>query len=1080
MSDKVQPPAGEHAAAASPAAAGAPPVDPQDGDKPMTKSAMKKAAKEAERLAKSAAKQAVRAANNPAAAAGAAAGEGKKAKAKKEKAVEEEWVNNTKSGERKDLSGPMESGYNPSHVEESWYEWWENSGFFKPAEPSESDPHDPNKTFVIPAPPPNVTGALHIGHALTISIQDTLIRWYRMRGWRVLFNPGYDHASISTQAVVEKRLLKLEGKTRHQYGREEFLRRVYDWSQDYKGRIGGQTRRLGASYDYSREAFTMDETRSKAVVEAFCKLHEEGIIYRASRLVNWCCKLNTTLSTLEVDQKQLSGRTLLNIPGYDEKERIEFGVIVSFAYEVADSPTGERLVVATTRPETMLGDSAVAVHPKDARYTHLHGKHLLHPFLPYRRIPVVTDEIAVDMEFGTGAVKITPAHDPNDYEVGKRHNLEFINILNDDGTLNHNAGEFAGVKRFTARRTVVEALKAKGLYVETKDNPMSVPVCSRSGDIVEPLIKPQWWVSCKPLADEAVKAVEEQKMTIVPDTSKREFFRWMDIIQDWCISRQLWWGHRCPAYFVDIEGKDQNQDDSSQWVVGRNLAEAEERARKLAGPDARFTLKQDEDVLDTWFSSGLWPFSIMGWPEQTPDLRHFYPNSMLETGWDILFFWVARMVMLGVHFTGKIPFQEVFCHAMVRDAHGRKMSKSLGNVIDPIDVIQGAPLQALHDQLRQGNLDEKEILKAQAGQKKDFPKGIPQCGTDALRFALCAYTAAGRDINLEIARVEGYRKFCNKLWNATRFALLKLEGGFQPAHDEHVSGKESLAEKWILHKLDEAAKEVNSALEQRNFMSATSAVYNFWLYELCDVYIEAIKPITDPSAEDASARASAQETLYTALESGLRLLHPFMPFVTEELWQRLPRRQSHVVPSISLAAFPEAQKVRNNSADAQSFESVMAAVRGIRALAADYGLAKGIEAYVEATSAHAYEVFKSQEAILTTLIKGCDSVKAASPSNKAETIPEGCAVQSLPSASCNVHVLIKGKVDIEAELSKLVAKMELNTSSLDKVQAQTENKEVWEKTPEDVRKGALEKLQHLKSERETLEGAKATFEKLKD
>jgi valyl-tRNA synthetase len=836
----------------------------------------------------------------------------------------------------------MENGYNPDHVEQSWYEWWEASGFYTPKEPTDADPYDPDRTFVIPAPPPNVTGALHIGHALTISIQDTLVRWYRMRGWRVLFNPGYDHASISTQAVVEKRLMKLEGKTRHQYGREEFLRRVYDWSQEYKKRIGGQTRRLGASYDFTREAYTMDATRSRAVNEAFCRLHEQGVIYRASRLVNWCCRLNTTLSTLEVEQKTLPGRTLLQVPGYDEKERVEFGVIVSFAYPVSGSESDERLIVATTRVETMLGDSAVAVHPKDPRYTHLHGKTLDHPFLPGRKIPIVTDSIAVDMEFGTGAVKITPAHDPNDYEVGKRHSLEFINILNDDGTLNENAGEFKGMKRFHARRAVIEALKAKGLYVETKDNPMTVPVCSRSGDIVEPLIKPQWWVSCKPLADAAVEAVNSQNMVIVPDSCRREFFRWMDIIQDWCISRQLWWGHRCPAYFVNIEGKEQDENDATQWVVGRTEEEAHERAAKLAG-GAKYTLRQDEDVLDTWFSSGLWPFSIMGWPEQTPDLKHFYPNAMLETGWDILFFWVARMVMLGVHFTGKIPFKEVFCHAMVRDAHGRKMSKSLGNVIDPLDVISGATLEALHEQLRQGNLEEKEVIKATQGQKKDFPKGIPQCGTDALRFALCNFTAAGRDINLEIQRVEGYRKFCNKLWNATKFALMKLEGDFAPADEEHVSGKECAAERWILFRLNEAVRTVNEALEARNFMAATTAAYNFWLYELCDVYIEAIKPIADPVAEDQAARRSAQETLYTCLEAGMRLLHPFMPYVTEELWQRLPRRKSHTAPSISIAPFPEVLDARNQASAAHDFDNVMAAVRSVRALASDYGLATGIQ-----------------------------------------------------------------------------------------------------------------------------------------
>lgn len=465
------------------------------------------------------------------------------------------------------------------------------------------------------------------------------------------------------------------------------------------------------------------------------------------------------------------------------------------------------------------------------------------------------------MEFGTGAVKITPAHDPNDYDVGKRHKLEFINIMNDDGTFNSAAGpQFAGMKRFHARVKVVQALKEAGLYIETKDNPMQIPVCSRSGDVIEPILKSQWWVDCKPLADEAIKRTRAGELTINPKTSEAEWFRWLEGIQDWCISRQLWWGHRCPAYFVNIEGKEQDKNDGSNWVVGRSREEATERAKAVAG-SSKFTLEQDEDVLDTWFSSGLWPFSIMGWPMKTEDLEHYYPSTVLETGWDIIFFWVARMVLLGIKLTGRVPFEEVFCHAMIRDAHGRKMSKSLGNVIDPVDVIQGLSLEKLHEKLLEGNLDEKEIVKAKAGQKKDYPKGIPQCGTDALRFALCAYTSSGRDINLEILRVEGYRKFCNKVFNATKFAMLKLDETFVPQPEAKVSartalclnadvysitfqvrGEESLVEKWILHKLNFAAGEVNKYLAERNFMAATNAAYNFWLYELCDVYIVRFLP----------------------------------------------------------------------------------------------------------------------------------------------------------------------------------------------------------------------------------------------
>lgn len=499
------------------------------------------------------------------------------------------------------------------------------------------------------------------------------------------------------------------------------------------------------------------------------------------------------------------------------------------------------------------------------------------------------------------------------------------------------------MKRLSARRAVIEALKGKGDYIETKDNPMTVPICSRSGDVIEPVMKPQWWVNSSKLAQESLEVIKEQGLKIEPVRSEKEFYSWMNNIQDWCISRQLWWGHRVPAYFVNVAGKEQDREDLTQWVVARNEADAHEAAKKVAA-GAEYTLEQDEDVLDTWFSSGLWPFSILQWPEAREDFKYFYPNTLLETGWDILFFWVARMVMLGIHLTGKVPFKEVFCHAMVRDAHGRKMSKSLGNVIDPIDVIQGVTLEALHDQLRAGNLDEKEIQKAIQGQKKDFPKGIPQCGTDALRFALCGYTSAGRDINLDILRVEGYRKFCNKLWNATKFALLKLEGGFQPtAYNTRLTGEESLVEKWILHRLNETAKEVSDLLAARNFMSAVNSAYSFWLYDLCDVYIEAIKPVTDPSSTDEKAKTSAQNTLYTCLDEGLKLLHPFMPYVTEELWQRLPRRPDEKQETISLTSYPIIQEERDNTEAHQAFDQVFATVKAVRGLATQYGLTSKIQ-----------------------------------------------------------------------------------------------------------------------------------------
>ncbi|KAL1671933.1 tRNA synthetases class I-domain-containing protein, partial [Schizophyllum commune] len=958
---------------------------PEASAAPTTKSAAKKEAKRLEKEAKLAAK----------ALKTAAAPKSTKEKAKKEKADEQEFVNTTPAGEKKDLSQPMSAGYNPTAVEAAWYDWWEAQGYFKPKE------DDGSPTFVMPSPPPNVTGSLHIGHALTTAIQDSLVRWHRMRGYRTLFVPGFDHAGISTQSVVEKRLFKLTGETRHDLGREKFVEKVGEWKDDYMSRISNQLRRLGGSYDWSRKAYTMDPPLYRAVIENFCRLHEDGIIYRANRLVNWCVRLNTTLSNLEVDQKALNGREFLSVPGY--KEKVEFGVITSFAYPIENSD--EKIIIATTRPETMLGDTAIAVHPDDARYKHLHGKFAIHPFIPGRKMPIITDAEAVDMEFGTGAVKITPAHDPNDYAVGTRHNLAFINILNDDGTLNENAGEkFAGMPRFKARVEVVKALEAAGLFVEKKDNPMQIPICSKSGDVIEPILKPQWWVNCKPLAEEAIKRTRAGELLIQPKQSENEWYRWLEGIQDWCISRQLWWGHRVPAYFVNVEGEEQDKIDGKHWVVGRTLEEATERAKAFANGKP-FTLEQDEDVLDTWFSSGLWPFSIMGWPENTFDYRNFYPSSILETGWDILFFWVARMVMLGLKLTDQMPFREVYCHAMIRDAHGRKMSKSLGNVIDPLDVIQGCELEKLHAQLLEGNLDEKEIKKAKEGQKKDFPKGIPQCGTDALRFALCAYSGGGRDINLEILRVEGYRKFCNKIFNATKFAMLKLDESFVPQPTAKPTGNESLVEKWILHKLNVAAKELNAQMTERNFMMATTAAYNFWLYELCDVYIEAMKPMTDEGAS-VETRRSAQETLYTCLDHGLRLLHPFMPFVTEELWQRLPRRPNDSTPSIMLSKFPESVRTDHDftfdEAEKQ-FDLVFSALKTGRSLAASYSLQNDIQFFIFAQSDADAALFESQVPTIVALTKGCKSAKVV---RELKDIPEGCGA-AVVTPTVAIHTLVR-------------------------------------------------------------------------
>ncbi|SCZ90096.1 BZ3500_MvSof-1268-A1-R1_Chr1-3g01773 [Microbotryum saponariae] len=1038
-----------------------------------SKSSLKKAEKEASLAAKKALKKVAGLAPP------AAAGQGKKKEVKvKEAAPEEPPFIEVPEGHIKDLTNPMAAGYNPVDVEKSWYSWWQKSNYFVPALPSKNptehshfDPNpdflprdengqidfdrlDKDRTFVIPMPPPNVTGSLHIGHALGCSLQDILIRWHRMKGYTTLFVPGYDHASISTQSVVEKRLAKLEGLTRHDLGREEFLKRCMAWKEEYQRRITKQICRLGVSCDWDRVAFTMDPALSKAVAETFVRLQEEGIIYRANRLVNWCVQMNTTLSALEVDQKVLTGRTLLNVPGYPTSERFEFGVITSFAYTLEGSD--EKLIIATTRPETMLGDTAIAVHPDDPRYSHLHGKFAKHPFLD-RRIPIVTDAIAVDMEFGTGAVKITPAHDPNDFEVGKRHDLEFINILNDDGTLNANAGpEFGGMKRFHARNAVIEKLKQMDLYVGAADNPMSIPVCSKSGDIIESVMKPQWWVSSKTLADEAIKRTRAGELLIRPQNSENEWYRWLETIQDWCISRQLWWGHRIPAYFVNIEGKEQDRLSSESWVAAKTVEEAQQKAEKRF-PGEKFVLEQDEDVLDTWFSSGLWPFSIQGWPDQTQDLKAFYPSHLLETGWDILFFWVARMVMLGIKLTGQMPFNEVFCHAMIRDAHGRKMSKSLGNVIDPIDVIEGASLDALHAQLRIGNLVEKEIVVAEKGQKKDFPNGIPQCGTDALRFAMANYSAGGRDINLEILRVEGYRKFCNKLWNATKFALTKFEEGYVPPASEKPTGRESLVEKWILQKLNRATASVNPTLTERHFMKATEDMYSFWLYEICDVYIEAIKDMTAVDAPQ-EARRSAQDTLFTVLDNGLRLLHPVMPFVTEELWHRLPTRPGNETQSISLARYPEPAAHFEFEQAEKDFDLAFAAIRATRSIAVSYNINSKLQIIfnVRDNAALASTLQASAKA-LRPLIKGCEQLTIVD--NEAD-IPEGC-VGELVSPELATNVMLKGVVNFEQEIAKAEKKKAFQEQAAQKIRDGMAAPGYEEKKPQHVRDKEAQKVRTL-------------------
>ncbi|KAM1020703.1 hypothetical protein ACFX2I_041909 [Malus domestica] len=976
---------------------------------------------------------------------------------------EEDFIDpETPFGQKKQMSNLMAKEYSPSVVEKSWYEWWEKTGFFVADAKSSKPP------FVIVLPPPNVTGALHIGHALTAAVEDTIIRWRRMSGYNTLWVPGMDHAGIATQVVVEKKLMRESKLTRHDIGREKFVAEVWNWKNKYGGTILQQLRRLGASLDWSRECFTMDEKRTKAVTEAFVRLHKQGLIYRDNRLVNWDCVLRTAISEIEVDYIDVKERTLLKVPGYENP--VEFGVLTSFAYPLEEG-LGE-IVVATTRVETMLGDTAIAVHPNDERYRHLHGKHAIHPFNG-RRIRIICDAILVDPEFGTGAVKITPAHDPNDFDVGRRHNLEFINIFTDDGKINQDGGEFAGMPRFKAREAVTEALKKKGLFKDAKGNEMRLGICSRSQDVVEPMIKPQWYVKCSGMGKEALHAAiddENRKLEIIPKQYTADWKRWLESIRDWCISRQLWWGHRVPAWYVVYEGDSPDNFGASdeRWVVARNEEEAKAQASLTF--EGKFQLMQDPDVLDTWFSSGLFPLSVLGWPDDTEDLKAFYPTSVLETGHDILFFWVARMVMLGITLGGDVPFTKVYLHPMIRDAHGRKMSKSLGNVIDPLEVINGITLEGLHQRLLEGNLDPKELTVAKEGQVKDFPKGIEECGADALRFALVSYTAQSDKINLDIQRVVGYRQWCNKLWNAVRFAMSRLGDDYVPPSDVNPDALPFSCQ-WILSVLNKVISKAVLSLEAYDFSDAATAVYAWWQYQLCDVFIEAIKPYfsgNNPRFE--SERGFAQATLWLCLDNGLRLLHPFMPFVTEELWQRLPSPKDHKRPaSIMICEYPSTVECWTNEGAESEMNLIDSVVKSLRSLAKESRERR--PASVLCRTPLDREIICSRQLEIETLA----NLSSLTVINENDAAPTGCVV-GVVNENLSVYLKLQGSRSLEADLEKIRKKMEDIKLQQEKLSRAMNVAGYKEKVPEKIQKANADKLESLEKEKLSLEEASQHME----
>ncbi|MCR1827655.1 valine--tRNA ligase [Pseudomonas oleovorans] len=892
----------------------------------------------------------------------------------------------------------MDKTYQPHAIETALYQNWEAKGYFAPQGSGEP--------YTIMIPPPNVTGSLHMGHGFNNSIMDCLIRFRRMQGRNTLWQPGTDHAGIATQMVVERQLAA-DGIGRHDLGREKFLEKVWEWKEQSGGTITRQIRRLGSSVDWSRERFTMDEGLSEAVKEAFVRLHEDGLIYRGKRLVNWDTKFHTAISDLEVEN-------------HDEK-----GSLWNLRYPLADGKkTAEGkdyLIVATTRPETMLGDSAVAVHPEDERYKALIGSYIELPLVG-RRIPIIADDYC-DPEFGTGCVKITPAHDFNDYEVGKRHNLPLINIFdknaavlttaqvfNLDGSVNEQVeanipAQFAGLDRFEARKQIVAAFEAAGLLEKIEDHALKVPKGDRSGTVIEPWLTDQWYVSTKPLAEKAIAVVESGEIQFVPKQYENMYFSWMRDIQDWCISRQLWWGHRIPAWY----------DDAGNVYVGRD--EAEVRAKHNLG-DAN--LRQDEDVLDTWFSSGLWTFSTLGWPQQTDFLKTFHPTDVLVTGFDIIFFWVARMIMLSTHLTGQIPFKTVYVHGLVRDGQGQKMSKSKGNVLDPLDIVDGIDLEALVAKRTSGMMQPKLAEKIAKQTRAEFPEGIAAYGTDALRFTNLALASTGRDIKFDMGRVEGYRNFCNKLWNAANFVIENTDN-----QDTGINGETvdlSPVDRWIISALQRCEQDVTRHLDAFRFDLAAQALYEFIWDEYCAWYLELVKPVLWDENAPIERQRGTRRTLVRVLEVILRLAHPFMPFITEEIWQRIKAQAGVSGETIMLQAWPVANESRIDTAAEGDIEWVKQLMLGVRQIRGEMkiSMAKRIDIIVANASAEDLRRLADFEPLLSKLAK-LESVRVLAAGEEAP--------MSATTLVGEMEVLVPmaGLIDKDAELARLdkeVARLE--------------------------------------------------------
>ena len=896
----------------------------------------------------------------------------------------------------------IEKNYHPQSMEQQWYQTWESKGYFIPS--------GKGHAYSIMLPPPNVTGSLHMGHGFGFTLIDVLIRYHRMCGMNTLWQTGTDHAGIATQMVVERKL-NIENKTRHDLGREAFIDKIWEWKKESGDTITRQLRRLGASMDWSRERFTMDESLSHAVRQVFIPLYEEGLIYRGKRLVNWDPVLLTAISDLEVIHQE------------------EEGKLWHIRYPIHDS--NEYLIVATTRPETLLGDVAVAVHPDDERYQHLIGKQIKLP-LTDRMIPIIADEY-VDPLFGTGCVKITPAHDFNDYAVGIRHKLELINIFTPTAILNENAPKiYQGLDRFKAREKILEDLQAQNLLEKVEKHNLKIPRGDRSNAIIEPYLTQQWYVKSSVLAEPAIDAVKKGEIQFVPENWNKTYFQWMNNIEDWCISRQLWWGHRIPVWY----------DKSGQSYAGQN----EEDVRKRYQLSADIPLKQDEDVLDTWFSSALWPFSSLGWPKHTKDFQDFFPTNVLVTGFDIIFFWVARMIMMSLKFTGKIPFRTVYITGLIRDAEGHKMSKSKGNVLDPIDLIDGIHLNDLVRKRTYGLMQPKMAEKIEKATRKEFPDGIPSYGTDALRFTFCSVASYTREIRFDTHRLGGYRNFCNKLWNASRYVMMNTEGHDTGSKNSHIL---SLPDRWILSRLQTTINEAHTHIKQYRFDLFAQALYDFTWNEFCDWYLELSKPIltTESSIHKLSG---TRHTLIYVLETLLRLLHPIIPYITEEIWQRIaPLSESSKLStgiespkSIMLESYPQVDAYLIDEAAVKELEWLKSVIIAIRTIRSEMTIPPGklLPLLLRKGSEQDKKYYETQKHLLLTLAK-LSSCEWLTP----DATPPQSATAFL--GELEIFIPLAGFIDKEEEQARLKREIEKIVKDLNTIEIKLTNPQFIDKAP---------------------------------